>query len=157
MHKERLHFGGLWRTDHDQAAEFEAREKEIIPAVIFFLGDDFMLVTRITYEGDKVTNLDHSSFIYDVEPDHLKIWPVKGKKAKLKKIQWRLINYKYLELKEKENWLRYLPTSIEEMEKLGVPRVYFETWIDVFENQMDSFAILRPLVPEFTTKKGDKS
>lgn len=112
-----------------------------------------MLVTRITYEGDKVTNLDHSSFIYDAEPDHLKIWPVKGKRAKPKIVQWRLVDRSYLELKEKEHWLRYAPTSVEDMEELHVPRVYFQTWIDVFENQMNSFAILRPLVPEFLDKR----
>lgn len=147
--KERLHFGGVWKLDHEYVALLEARGEAVEPTMLFFLGDDFLLVTRITYDGDKVTNLDHSSFIYDVDPLHLKFWPVKGKKPKPKQMKWRLVDQRYLELNEKGRWLRYSPTSIEDMERLGVPKVYFETWIDVFEKQLDSFVILRPLAPDF--------
>jgi hypothetical protein len=156
---ERLHFGGLWKTDHDQFTELESRGEPITPTVLFFLGDDFLLVTRITYEDDKVTNLDHTSFIYDVEPDRLKVWRVKGtrKPPKTPKtIRWRLIDRHFLELNEKGEWLRYSPTSLSDMESLGVPKVYFETWIDVFEKQLDSFVILRPLVPDFGTRARGK-
>jgi len=146
---ECLHFGGLWKTDHDQLAELESRGEATEPTFLFFLGDDFLLVTRITYQGEKVANLDHTSFIYDVDPTHLTVWRVKAKLRKPKLLRWRLIDRRYLELNEKGRWLRYSPTSIEDMERLGVPRAYFETWIDVFENQLDSFVVLRPVVPDF--------
>jgi hypothetical protein len=154
---ERLHFGGLWKTDHEQFAELESRGEPIVPTVLFFLGDDFLLVTRITYEGDRVTNLDHSSFIYDAEPDRLKVWRLKGKRRPPKSIRWRLVNRRFLELNEKGRWMRYSPTSLEGMQRLGVPKAYFETWIDVFEKQLDSFVILRPLVPNFGKRETRQS
>jgi hypothetical protein len=152
MKPDRLHFGGLWKTDHDQFSEFESRGELLVPTVLFFLGDDFLLVTRITHDGEKVTNLDHTSFIYDAEPARLKVWLVDNKRKRQKDpkiIRWRLVDRRFLELNEKGTWLRYAPTSLEDLEDLGVPKVYFETWIDIFEKQLDSFVILRPLAPDF--------
>jgi hypothetical protein len=152
---DRLHFGGLWITEEEEFARFEARGELIIPTVLFFLGEDFLLVTRVTYEGDRVTNLDHTSFIYDAEPGRLKVWLVTNSPKRPKApgapkiLQWRLVGRRFLELNEKGDWLRYSPTSLDELESLGIPKVYFETWIDVFEKQLDSFVILRPLAPDF--------
>jgi hypothetical protein len=150
--KSRLHFGGIWKLDHDYFAEREAAGEELEPTVLFFLGDDFLLVTVLgDHDGTKVTDLNHAGYIYDVEPKRLLIWPTGGKGKRPKVLEWRFVNRRYLELKEKGHWLKYVPSSLDDMEEIGVPRTYFETWVDTFEKQ-GSFAILRPLVPEFDGK-----
>ena len=90
----------------------------------------------------------HTGYIYDVEPALLKLWETKGEGDEPTRIEWRLVDRRYLELNEKGQWLRYVPATIENLEGLGIPSVYFETWIDTFEEQ-GSIVVVRPLVPDF--------
>ncbi len=145
---EKLYFGGIWKLDHDFFAREEARGDPVEPTVLFFLGDDYLLITRMEFDGEKLTKLVQAGYIYDVHPGFLELWATEGKSKKGARVGWRLVRRRYLELNEKGSWLRYVPTTIEDLEELGLPRVYFDTWIDTFEKQ-GSIVVLRPLVPDF--------
>lgn len=146
--QQRLHFGGLWKLDHDFCAQEEARGDPLQPTVLFFLGDEFLLVTRLTYVGERLKEMTNAGFIYDVEPHVLKLWDTHGESDEPKLLQWRLVDRRYLELNEKGRWLRYMPTTPEGLAKMGVPQEYVEIWKKTFEDD-GKIVILRPLAPDF--------
>ena len=147
---QRLHFGGLWRLDHDFFAQEEAKGEPVEPTILFFLGDEFLLVTRLGYAGEKLIEMTSAGFIYDVEPHVLKIWPTQEDTEEPKLLKWRLVDRRYLELNEKGRWMRYVPTTPEGLSALGVPREYVDSYKNAFESDGKT-VILRPLVPDFGT------